>query len=115
MSRVLVVEDDASVRAWLSVVLARRGYAVQTATTAGEALAFLLYDIPQTPDVALVDVQLPDITGIAFGSILKGYFPAVRMVYMTGYPNIEPYDDSSLGRPLLRKPFTISELLAHIE
>ena len=115
MRRILIIEDDGSVRAWLTVVLTRRGHAVQPAATAAEAIAFVLYDIPQTPDLALVDVVLPDITGVALGAILRGYFPTVQIVFMTGYPNIPPYDDKTLGHPLLRKPFNMEELLAMVE
>ena len=60
-TRVLVVEDDPSYREALSVALGHEGFAVMTTGTATEGLALYVAD---PPDIVLLDVLLPDGSGI---------------------------------------------------
>ena len=60
MRRVLVVEDEAALRMIIRRNLERRGIAVTEARTAAEALAALG---ERTPDLLLLDINLPDRTG----------------------------------------------------
>jgi len=66
---VLVVDDDEIVRGLLSSVLAGQGYAVRTAATVDQARAELA---ARLPDVAVVDVLLPDGTGFELIQFLRG-------------------------------------------
>jgi CheY-like chemotaxis protein len=67
--RVLVVDDDEDVLLMLGDALRARGFEVATARDGHAAL-----DVAETfaPDVALVDVMLPDISGITLASLLRG-------------------------------------------
>jgi two-component system, OmpR family, response regulator len=67
--RVLVVDDDEEVLLMLGDALRARGYEVATARDGREAL-----DVAEgfEPDVALVDVVLPDLSGITLASLLRG-------------------------------------------
>ncbi len=67
--RVLVVDDDEDVLIMLGDALRARGYEVATARDGREAV-----DVAESfePDVALVDVVLPDVSGITLASILRG-------------------------------------------
>jgi DNA-binding response OmpR family regulator len=68
-ARVLVTDDDPEVLALASAVLRRAGYEVLEATTGGEALdAIRAFH----PDLVLLDVQLPDISGVAVCKQIKG-------------------------------------------
>jgi DNA-binding response OmpR family regulator len=58
--RILVVEDDPTLRRVISRNLVSRGYSVQEAVTGAEALALLARE---TPDLLLLDINLPDRTG----------------------------------------------------
>lgn len=58
MSRVLVIDDEDSIRKTLRSILERQGYDVVDAATVSEALSFLKREPP--PDAALVDLKLPD-------------------------------------------------------
>lgn len=60
MATALVIEDDDDIRRLLEVVLAQEGYDVSAAATGAEGLAALT---ARPPDLALVDVGLPDIEG----------------------------------------------------
>ena len=61
MNSVLIVNDEAEIRASLEEILREEGYGVATAGTAGEAIA-LLQDAPY--DVVLLDIWLPDRDGL---------------------------------------------------
>lgn len=67
MKTALVIEDDEDIRRLLEVVLAQDGYTVTSAANGADGLAALR---AEQPDLALVDVGLPDIEG----------FELVRMV-----------------------------------
>ena len=112
MLRILIVEDDPSVRLMLEVVLSRHGYWVQTAPSARDATAMLLYDFPVVPDLAVLDIRLPGISGIEYGEDLRRHFPSIRLVFMTGWG--EQRDERQAARalgPLLVKPFHSADLL----
>ena len=59
MKRVLIVDDEENIGRSLRLILEREGYAVSTCLSVGEAKAF-----SQRPDVYLIDVRLPDGSGI---------------------------------------------------
>ena len=80
MTRVLVVDDHPIVLSGLSALIQSEGglVLIATATSAGEALA-----VEDQPDVAVVDLRLPDGDGIDLGVRLKERWPQVRVVILT--------------------------------
>lgn len=111
--RILIVEDDPVVRHFVDAVLTRRGHNVLVAPSAFEAEALLL-DFPDPPDVALLDVMLPGMTGPAYGDRLVRRFPAIRLVFMTGWPDRPEWAQAETRGVLLVKPFGVTALLAAI-
>ncbi len=79
--RVLLVEDEPSVRVPLARGLAMRGFEVETATRGAEVLARM-----ETfqPAVVLLDVGLPDMSGLAVIEILLARDPLVSVVMLSG-------------------------------
>jgi DNA-binding response OmpR family regulator len=77
---VLVVEDDAAVRAFLFSVLDRQGYRVIAAESGEEALRLLRNEPAQ---LAVLDVTLPGIDGFAVAELLA---PDVPVIIVTGDP-----------------------------
>ncbi|HKH88571.1 MAG TPA: response regulator, partial [Acidimicrobiales bacterium] len=61
MTTVLIVEDNAEIRAGLKRSLAERGYDVKTSATGLGGLSIIVDD---HPDVVLLDLGLPDIDGV---------------------------------------------------
>jgi len=116
MLRVLVVEDDAAIRLLVDRVLTGAGHLVQTAPNAREATAWILYDLPQVPDVALLDIVLPETSGLEYAETLRQHFPSIRIVFMTGWPEGEGrHEEASRLGAVLLKPFNRDALLAAIE
>ena len=82
---VLVVDDDVDILATLSAALSEKGYMVETAKTGGEAIE----KAKKGGFIALLDIKLPDISGV---EVLKGLRRREVMtlaIMITGYANLE--------------------------
>lgn len=112
--RVLVVEDNAPLRAAIVRFLEGAGSAVLAAGTPSEALAMAHADEGHI-DVALVDLILPEMSGPEFNDVLSADRPGLAVVYMSGYAEQVsegfPGDDTPV---LLAKPFAREELIRTI-
>jgi two-component system response regulator RegA len=81
----LLVEDDPLMGEALSTALGRRGYAVEICRTVHDALAHVG---AQAPQFAVVDLRLPDGSGLSVVRALHKANPAASTVVLTGYANI---------------------------
>jgi DNA-binding response OmpR family regulator len=68
-SRIFLVEDDAEMRRVTRVLLMRSGYRVSEASSAEDALAEISRSLP---DAAVIDINLPGLSGIKLVEILRG-------------------------------------------
>jgi two-component system response regulator AtoC len=84
--RILVIDDDDSVRTLLAKRLSNEGYEVRTANCGRAALALLE---TSTFDAALLDIQLPDMTGIEILEGIRRRDSEIAAVMMTGHPQLE--------------------------
>jgi DNA-binding response OmpR family regulator len=100
---ILIVEDEASIADTLAVILSTRGYAVQVAYSAEKAIEIIA---GWRPDLALVDVMLPQMNGIDFSIVLKDNYPACSIILFSGQP-----DTSALLEEALKKGHSF-EILA---
>ena len=112
---VLLVEDDDAVRAVLARVLAREGFSLLLAATAGEALR-IFEKAPRVPEVLVCDVILPDRPGPELARAILRRRPELPVLFMSGYGHdeLERRSDEALGHPLLPKPFTPSDLVRSV-
>ncbi len=112
---VLVVEDDAQVRAVTRGILAREGYEVLEAS-GPEEVAVLLPPGTPAPDLAILDVVLGQVTGPEIGRELKKRYPELPLLFVSGYADEMLIQRGILeeGHPLLKKPFTKQDLRARI-
>ena len=81
----LLVEDDALLAEALAGALLRRGYAVEVCGTAHEAIERVA---AQPPQYAVVDLRLPDGSGLSVVRALHVAHAATAAVVLTGYANI---------------------------
>jgi PAS domain S-box-containing protein len=108
---ILVVEDEAQVRALVAQMLQASGYTVLTAAAPSAALE-LSDRHPGPIHLLLTDVVMPEMSGPELCQRLQSRRPRTRVLYMSGYT------DEALGRHgvlepgtfLLQKPFRIGEL-----
>src|SRR5688500_18157400 len=85
MLSVLVVDDDETVRETLAECFAAQGHvprAAATATAARQAAA------EHSPDVALVDLRLPDADGLRLLEVLRADHPHVAVILLTGHGDV---------------------------
>ncbi|HXF94697.1 MAG TPA: response regulator [Gemmatimonadales bacterium] len=112
---VLVVEDAEPVRTLARRVLEERGYRVLEAQTAAEAqVAAELHRGPL--DLILTDVVLPDLSGRELAERLTARWPALKVLYMSGYTDdsIVQHGVLEAGVAYLQKPFTPESLAAKV-
>jgi DNA-binding response OmpR family regulator len=96
--RILVVDDEPAIRHLIDRYLTRQGHNVFVAPSAGEANALVL-DSWQPFDAAVLDIRLPGIDGVACGELLRGLFPGIRVIFISGSTLA---DTSSCRRPPAR-------------
>ena len=112
---ILVVEDEDVIRKLLAASLETKGYDVVTAASAEEAETLLSAGAPRI-DLLLSDVVLPGATGPDLATSVRAAFPAVRVLFITGYGHDRIGHLGILDPqiPLLHKPFTPTELVAKV-
>ncbi|MDV7141532.1 ATP-binding protein [Tropicimonas sp. TH_r6] len=112
---VMLVEDEAPVRAFASRALRMRGYTVIEAENAEEALD-TLSDSSLKVDVFVTDVVMPGMDGPTWVRLALKERPEVRVVFVSGYAE-DRFSDEQAGIPnsiFLPKPFSLNELTATV-
>lgn len=108
---VLLVEDEAPVRAFASRALQHRGFQVIEADCAEAALS-MLDDKELDVDVILTDVIMPGMDGPTWVKLARQDRPDLRVVFMSGYADGNTIDEQSSvpNSVFLPKPFSLDEL-----
>ena len=84
--RILVVDDDESIRKTMKAILEDEGYLVDLAASGKEAVEKANN---ATYNLALLDIRLPDIEGIELLKLMKDSVPRTRKIMVTGYPSMQ--------------------------
>jgi CheY-like chemotaxis protein len=115
MTRVLVADDDPSVRRVLERALEREGYVVATASNGAEALEAVA---AAPPDLVVTDINMPDVDGIELliNLIERG---GIKVIAISGgglFPKDELLADARLlgAVDIIAKPFEVEDLLARV-
>ncbi|MFH8804410.1 response regulator transcription factor [Streptomyces sp. NPDC017936] len=109
---VLVVEDEPSIADVLAIALRFHHFEVMTAGTVREALALAAR---ARPDVALLDVMLPDGDGRALGRHLRERQPQLALVFLTARDApAEIVGALGFGDDYITKPFDIDVVVARV-
>lgn len=109
---VLVVEDEASLRALTARILQRYGYTVLLAAN-GEEAERLCTEHQGTIHIVLMDVVMPGKSGRAVGEWIGQRRPETKIIYLSGYTDnaIVHHGVLDPGTTFLQKPFTSDVLL----
>jgi len=84
--RILVIDDDESVRTTLSAILEDEGYKVDMAENGKKAIEKSNTDLYS---VALIDFRLPDMEGTELLTALRETTPKTVKIMVTGYPTVQ--------------------------
>ena len=109
--KVLVVEDDAFVRAGIVDALLAFGCDVSQAPGGQEALALLP---GMLPGLLLTDYLMPDMTGVELAVRARELLPDLPVLVATGYADMGAIDSAIGNGAILRKPFQLAELGAAV-
>jgi PAS domain S-box-containing protein len=112
-AKILLVDDDEEVRAFLLDSLESLGHSVCAAASGEEALAIL---VECAPDLALIDYAMPGMHGADVARAARELLPDLPIVFVTGYAETRQLE-AALGphAPVLRKPFSVDDLCRAVE
>ncbi|HEX4134292.1 MAG TPA: ATP-binding protein [Bryobacteraceae bacterium] len=112
--RVLVVDDEPGVRSLMRQILAGRGYRVVEAADGEEALE-RARNAGEPFDLLVTDMVMPGLTGTQLAGRLKAEFPAMAVLFVSGYPGETDAERAAFGpgAAYLAKPFSPEMLLWH--
>ncbi|ARJ69811.1 ATP-binding protein [Paracoccus contaminans] len=113
---VLLVEDEAPVRAFARRALALRGFKVIEAESGEEALE-CLRDETLAVDIFVTDVIMPGLDGPAWVREALAKRPGTKVIFMSGYADTTFDAENPLvpGALFLAKPFSLSDLVVSVE
>jgi len=116
--RILVVDDESSLRRQLMVGLAQHGYDVEESEEGLDALAKIkTARSKQNPySFVILDIRLPDIDGLKLLSVIKGTYPDLPVVVISGFGNESTINtvQSRDGSAYLDKPFEMDALVSEL-
>lgn len=116
MPRILLVEDEDSLRHMLGLILRKMGHEVMEAANGKEALELCLVE---PPDVVVTDLVMPDKEGLETIREIRQLQPDIKIIAMSGGGRVNATDYLAIARKLgadqtLTKPFSNEALAAAI-
>jgi two-component system chemotaxis response regulator CheY len=86
--RILVVDDEESIRKTVGLSLTKAGYDVREAEDGGKAIEILNSgDNPMMVDVIICDIRMPKIDGVEAIAYFRSQYPSTPVIVLTGYPD----------------------------
>ena len=112
-ARILLVEDDSSLRQFTKTVLARLGHHVYEAVDGEEALKLLEQDSNLMPDLLIADMVMPRLGGLELAKVISKKRPNASILLVSGFPDQQGIASQS-GYAFLKKPFAVGELITRV-
>ena len=111
MPRVLIADDEESMRVLVARAVALDGHDIVTAQDGAEALDILTRDNGAF-DLLLTDIQMPVMDGIALALSAKRDYPNLTILLMTGYAaqRERASNLSAIAHDVISKPFSVADI-----
>jgi CheY-like chemotaxis protein len=111
MAKLLIVEDDESVRTLAARALERAGHSIDLAADGAQGLE-AIRAASGGYDLVVSDIRMPEMDGIEMAKAAATAFPGMRIMLMTGYAEQRERAEDLHGiiRDVMQKPFTLAEL-----
>ncbi len=112
--KILIVDDEVEFASTLAERLALRGYQAISANCAEDALSSV---ISNSPDVVILDIQMPDLSGLELMAAIKDTKPVTEVILLTGHGAIKNGIDGVMqgAFDFLMKPVSMTTLLEKIQ
>ncbi len=107
VERILVIDDDPDVRAFISESLAEQGYRVTDASDGKSGLSAFAAD---RPDLVVLDFIMPGLSGADVASRILSTHPEQAILFVSGYSETDSIRRIAPNAPLLMKPFRAEAL-----
>jgi two-component system cell cycle response regulator CpdR len=113
MTKILLAEDDDSLRGFLARALERAGFDVVACADGEEALTHL----DQAWDLLLTDIVMPGVDGIEVARQAAARQPGLRIMFITGFAAValSAKDTAPAGSKVLAKPIHLREIVTEVE
>ena len=110
---ILVIDDDPNLRKTLGDILRLKGYETVSAANGTEGLALMK---ESSVNLALIDIGLPDISGIEVLKRVKAGYPGTAVIILTGNATLDSaIEAANMGAfSYLVKPYDMEQLLLNI-
>ena len=113
MIRILLAEDDTSMREYLARALTRVGYEVAAVGCGTEAMPLLERE---KFDLLLTDIVMPEMDGIELAQKVSVIDPSIRVMFITGFAAVALQGGRTAPEAkLLSKPFHLKDLVAEVD
>ncbi|CAN5145573.1 response regulator [soil metagenome] len=113
MARILLAEDDTSMREYLQRALQRVGYDVESVGCGTEAIPLLEKD---RYDLLLTDIVMPEMDGIELAQKASEIDPEIRVMFITGFAAVALQSGRAAPEAkMLSKPFHLKDLVAEVD
>ncbi len=114
MEKILIVDDDKDMRLLLSDILKPAGYEIFMADCGKKALKEI---ISHLPEIALLDIKLPDMSGIEILKKIKRIDENIAVIMLTAYSKVhDAFDAIKLGAfDYITKPFNNEEIILDVK
>lgn len=115
MAKILVVEDDDSVRTLLARVLQGNGHHVEQASDGAQGLS-CIERAAAGYDLVVSDIRMPEMDGIEMSKAAARRFPGLRILLITAYAEQRERAEELNGIvfDVMLKPFALAELRMHV-
>lgn len=113
-TKILLLDDEASLIKWLKYALEQKGYVVHATTDPKDALAAIK---KEKFDLVISDIKMPEIDGFDFLRRVRGFYPRVPFIFITAYGSMDSAINALRDRAsdYILKPFSIDELAVRIK
>ena len=113
MARILLVDDDISIRGFLQAALEKDGHHVDICGDGAEAVQYLQRNFVY--DLLLTDIVMPNMDGLELTAQAKTLHPHLKIMYITGFAGLAlDNNDKSDNIQVISKPFHLKDIVKQV-
>jgi DNA-binding NtrC family response regulator len=111
----LIVDDEPAIRSYLRAILQRAGIQSLEADGASQALG-IIQKLDGRLDLIVCDIKMPgDMDGIDLAYSVRNSFPALPVILISGYGDVEAVKQAATKFEFIQKPFVPETILAAVK